>query len=68
MMQSMSNETAVKELTAHVMAAELNLTFFASRHGKESFEYQQALKDFATAWYLLRRNRDSDDFLKEVTA
>lgn len=60
--------TYVSELTNQVLAAELNLTFFATRHGKESPIYRNSLQDFATAWYLLKKNRDSSEFLKEVSS
>lgn len=65
--KSKTQQIWVHELTAQVMAAELQLTYFAARHGKDSVEYQQALKDFATAWYLLKKNRNQEDFLHEVT-
>jgi hypothetical protein len=56
----------IKQLTTHVIAAELNLTFFAARKGKNSEEYQSALKEFATVWYLLKQNRHRDEFVKEI--
>ncbi|MCA9789387.1 MAG: hypothetical protein KC476_01510 [Cyanobacteria bacterium HKST-UBA06] len=58
----------IKQLTTHVIAAELNLTFFAARKGKDSPEYQNALKEFATVWYLLKQNRHRDEFVKEIVA
>jgi hypothetical protein len=61
-----SQNPLVTELTNHVMAAELQLTHFSSRAGKDSSEYQDALKSFATAWFLLKRNRLSGEFVKEA--
>jgi hypothetical protein len=58
----------IRELTAEAIAAELNLTFFASRYGKESPTYRDSLRDFATAWYLLKKNRHHSEFHKDVKA
>jgi hypothetical protein len=66
--EKVSQHHQIEDLRAQVMAAELNLTYFAARHGKESPLYQESLKDFATAWYLLKKNRNSSEFLREVTA
>ncbi len=58
----------IHELTAQTVAAEMNLTHFASRYGKDSPAYQDSLKDFATAWYLLKKNRDANEFHPDVKA
>lgn len=58
--------TTVEMLTTQVMAAELNLTIAERNFGKGSERYQDALKDFATVWYLLKKQRNSEEFLKEV--
>lgn len=52
----------IQELAMETIAAELNLTFFAARHGKDSPVYRNSLRDFATAWYLLKSNRDQQEF------
>ncbi len=56
----------IDELTTEVMAAELHLTYFATRHGKDSIEYQNSLRSFATAWHLLKQSRLNEEFCKEV--
>jgi hypothetical protein len=66
--EDIETKQRVNELMVQVMAAELHLTFFASRYGKASNEYEKSLKEFATAWYLLKKNRDSREFVPEVKA
>ena len=65
-MLEQENSMWVPDLAAQVMAAEIQLTHFASRHGKDSAVYREALKDFATAWYMLKKNRSGSEFLQEV--
>jgi hypothetical protein len=59
-------EERIKELQIQVTAAEMHLTHFASRQGKDSPMYKESLRDFATAWYLLKKNRNPEDFMKEI--
>lgn len=66
--QNNESKQRLNELMVQVMASELHLTFFATRYGKDSDEYQRSLKEFATAWYLLKKNRNHDEFLKDVVA
>ncbi len=63
-----NHKTHIDELTTQVMAAELHLTYFAARQGRDSKLYQDSLRDFGTAWYLLKKNRGNEAFLKEVRA
>lgn len=58
----------VRDLVTETIAAEINLTHFASRHGKESPVYKDCLRDFATAWYLLKKHRRNEEFHREVSA
>lgn len=68
MVEDIERTQRVNELMVQVMASELHLTYFAARYGKESPEYERSLREFATAWYLLKKNRDSREFLPEVKA
>lgn len=68
MTEKVEKREHVKELMVQVVAAELHLTYFANRYGKHSDEYMKSLRDFGTAWYLLKKNRDSKEFFKEVKA
>jgi hypothetical protein len=54
----------VQELVVQAVAAETNLTFIESRHGKDSEEYQSALREFAAAWYVLKQRRNVTEFLE----
>ncbi len=67
-MENFLLDDKIGELTAQVMAAELHLTYFAANYGKDSPQYRDSLRDFGTAWHLLKKNRDSREFVKEVKA
>ncbi len=58
--------TPTNDLLVRVLAAEMYLTHFASRHEQTSQEYQSSLKDFANAWYQLRLTRGQHAFHREV--
>lgn len=53
----------VQDLTVQLLAAEINLTHFSARRGKDSPEYRESLQDFAKVWHLLKRNRSSSEFV-----
>lgn len=61
-----SSKMQVCELTVQVMAAELNLTLFANRYGKDSDAYQDSLRDFAIMWRRLRNTRRQKEFHKDI--
>lgn len=58
----------LENIRTQLMASELHLTFFASHQGKESHQYQDSLKDFASMWQMLKASRDPGDFLTDVLA
>ena len=61
-----THEELIQDLQVQVTAAEMHLTFFASRHGKESEMYQESLRDFARVWASLKEKRQPEDFLKDI--
>jgi hypothetical protein len=49
-----------------VQLAEKQLSSIATKHGKTSPEYREALKRFARLWSVLKMTRSQEEFLTEL--
>lgn len=53
----------IEELRGEVLTAERNLSAIKENLGADSSEYKAALKQFAVAWFVLRKSREPEEFL-----
>ena len=56
-----------RTLRNDVYQAEKNLISIASKQGKTSPEYRQALRQFVRLWSILKMTRSQDEFFQEVS-
>jgi hypothetical protein len=57
----------MRVLRNSIFQAEKNLALVATRHGKDSREYQAALRKLVQYWAVLKMSHGAEDFLAEVT-
>ncbi len=59
---------SIDTLQNNVVEAEQNVTEARLAFGADSAEYRKALKQFAVSWFVLKKTREPDEFLAEITA
>ena len=57
----------LEEIRSDVLQAESDVTVVASKYGKNSPQYKDALKRFARVWFVLRMTREKNEFLHDIT-
>lgn len=59
---------SIDTLKNNVLHAEQEATEARLAFGEDSAEYRQALKQFAVSWFVLKKTREPEEFLAEITA